>query len=369
MLKRFSVKNYRGFRDELVWDLSQPGKYTFNEYAVKDGILKNGIIYGTNGSGKSNLCMAVMDITQHMTSRLQIMDYADNYIYGGAKDGEQVEFCYTFQFGDRELVYRYSKDKDGVLHTEELFLNGMRVLSKTPNQLFVVPEYSITEEAKSLILGSDNNFTLINYIVYSLPLESGHYLLALHSFVQGMQEHNTLAMQRRMSHSQVAKQVEVSIIKGKLTEGLQQFLSKYSGQEFTFVEPKEDDEDLYCLIEGKPVLWRSIISQGTKALVSVFMQYVVLSNKKYSFLILDEFDAYYHHELAYNVCLKLFEEVDTQVFMTTHHTSLMTNDLLRPDCYFVIDGKTIKPIKELTHQELREAHNLEKMYRGKAFSR
>jgi hypothetical protein len=46
----------------------------------------------------------------------------------------------------------------------------------------------------------------------------------------------------------------------------------------------------------------------------------------------------------------------------------MTNDLLRPDCYFVMSEKEIKPFSERTPKELRKAHNIEKMYRAGAFN-
>lgn len=55
MLIKFSVNNYRGFADKIEWDLSHPSNYSFNQNAIKDNILKNGIIYGPNGAGKSNL--------------------------------------------------------------------------------------------------------------------------------------------------------------------------------------------------------------------------------------------------------------------------------------------------------------------------
>ena len=49
MLAKFAVKNYRGFAKKIEWDLSKPSNYEFNPFAVKDGIIKNGIIYGQNG--------------------------------------------------------------------------------------------------------------------------------------------------------------------------------------------------------------------------------------------------------------------------------------------------------------------------------
>lgn len=48
--------------------------------------------------------------------------------------------------------------------------------------------------------------------------------------------------------------------------------------------------------------------------------------------------------------------------------SVMTNDLLRPDCYFLIENNAIKDLSVSTDKELREAHNLEKMYRAGKFN-
>jgi hypothetical protein len=45
----------------------------------------------------------------------------------------------------------------------------------------------------------------------------------------------------------------------------------------------------------------------------------------------------------------------------------MTNELFRPDCYFFIGKNGIKSLSNSTVKELREAHNIEKMYRAGAF--
>lgn len=60
---------------------------------------------------------------------------------------------------------------------------------------------------------------------------------------------------------------------------------------------------------------------------------------------------------------------DFTVILHTHNTALISNDLLRPDCYFVWDSETEKavPFHRLTDKELRKEHNLEKMYRAGAF--
>lgn len=89
---------------------------------------------------------------------------------------------------------------------------------------------------------------------------------------------------------------------------------------------------------------------------------------KASFVFIDEFDAFYHYELSESVQKMLRRIAGVQVFTTTHNTDLMNNDLLRPDCYFILENNSIKAISELTEKELRQAHNLQKMYKAGAFN-
>ena len=71
MLLKFAVQNFRGFKDRIELDLSHPNHYDFNTYAVKNGIVKNGIIYGPNGSGKSNFGLAIFDIVNHLSQKVK----------------------------------------------------------------------------------------------------------------------------------------------------------------------------------------------------------------------------------------------------------------------------------------------------------
>ena len=40
MLKKFEVKNFKGFKEKLVFDLSNARDYAFNTNQVEDGIVK-----------------------------------------------------------------------------------------------------------------------------------------------------------------------------------------------------------------------------------------------------------------------------------------------------------------------------------------
>jgi AAA15 family ATPase/GTPase len=65
--------------------------------------------------------------------------------------------------------------------------------------------------------------------------------------------------------------------------------------------------------------------------------------------------------------IRKLQKIDVQVVFTTHNTDIMTNDLSRPDCYFILNDNKITSVNKLTDQELRKAHNLQKLYKAHAF--
>ena len=104
-------------------------------------------------------------------------------------------------------------------------------------------------------------------------------------------------------------------------------------------------------------------SSGTLALFDLYRR-LIPSAWDPSFVYLDEFDAFYHYEMAENV-IRFFKTKypKCQIIMTSHNTNLMTNRLMRPDCLFILSRSgTLTALCNSTERELREGHNLEKMY-------
>ena len=90
-----------------------------------------------------------------------------------------------------------------------------------------------------------------------------------------------------------------------------------------------------------------------------------------SFVYLDEFDAFYHYEMAEKV-IRFFKRKypKCQMIMTSHNTNLMTNRIMRPDCLLILSSRgTLTSLCNATERELREGHNLEKMYISGEFER
>lgn len=366
MLIKFAVKNYRGFADKIEWDLSCPSNYTFNTNAIKNGVVKNGIVYGPNGSGKTNLGLAIFDIANHLSHKWKKPDYYLNFAYA-ANYLEPAEFEYTFLFDGNVLCYSYSKrakDLKGELVSEKLLLNGKELVYKDANSLRIAGEFSLSDSAINSLKVGVNNISIINYLVGTVPLVEGHALLRLKDFVENMLFFRSLDYREFIGLKEAGSNVEEYIIKNELTDEFAVYLKETSLQEFSFAKPAEGDNILYCIIGGVKIPFVWVASTGT---LNLELQYYWLKEMaKASFVFVDEFDAFYHYELSYTICKLLFKS-EQQVFVTTHDTFLLTNDLLRPDCFFILNNNRISAICDLTDKELRFGHNLEKLYRGGTF--
>ena len=101
-------------------------------------------------------------------------------------------------------------------------------------------------------------------------------------------------------------------------------------------------------------------SSGTLALTSLYQK--IVSNC--SLIYIDDFAAFYHYEMAEKLISFIKNKYpECQFIMTSHNTNLMTNKIMRPDCLFILSSRgTLTVLCDATERELREGHNLEKMY-------
>ena len=194
--------------------------------------------------------------------------------------------------------------------------------------------------------------------------EKNHYLLQLQDFVNSMLWFRCLEYREFIGLENNTSILDEYIIKNNLIKDFASFLAEVSEQTFDFVPPQPSDNQLFCYIKGKPVHFNSIASTGTHSLT--LMYYWITKMKETSFVFIDEFDAFYHFKLSFEICKRLFA-LDCQIFLSSHNTYLMTNDLLRPDCNFILNNNKIKPLCDCTDKDLRFGHNIEKLFRGGTF--
>ncbi len=364
MLKKFAVTNFKGFRDRIELDLSKHRNYSFSEFAIKNGIIKDGIIYGPNGCGKSNLGFAIFDIVNHLSSKMKAPEHYVTAIYAG-NYRSLMTFEYTFDFDGVVVEYVYSKNVSLALVRERLKVNGSLVFDRGEERFYLDQnEFPMVEEKIKALSDNSNNISIVNYLVISYPLVADHYLNKLMGFVDSMLWFRSLEERGFIGLKTQPQLLEEFIISNSYVDDFSLFLKEVSGQDYHFVPNKKEDKVLLCQIGKASVPFKEICSTGTSSLTLLY--YWLKNLEHVQFLFIDEFDAFYHYKLSVAVCRRLFS-LDTQVLLTSHNTYLMSNDILRPDCNFILDHNEIKALCDCTDKELRRGHNIEKMFRGGAF--
>lgn len=362
MITKFAVKNFRGFSERIEWDLSHPSSYSFNTYAIKDGIVKNGIIYGPNGSGKSNFALALFDIILHLTQKVKNPHQFDT-IVNVYHPNDLVSFEYAFRFGQDTIEYYYSKGLSGIA-AEKVMLNGKLLFNMENNELkTLAEEFPMAEDTKKQLANSSNNVSVLGYLWSVYPLAAEHPLKRMKEFVDGMLLFWNLEDRGFAGLDDSSSFIEEYIIANGLVDDFSAFLKEVSGQEIKFKPARVGDKQLICDM-GEGVAFSKIRSTGTSSLTLLY--FWIQKMPKASFVMIDDFDSFYHFDLSFNVCKRLFA-FSNQVFVSSHSTYLMSNDLLRPDCNFILDKNRIKPLSLCVEKELRLGNNIEKMYRANAF--
>lgn len=381
MLEKFKVKNFKKFKEELIFDFTKVKKYTFNENIIKNNILNMALIYGSNGSGKSNLGFAMLDIIFHTTDNEKIKDFYNNYLYGNGILSDRAEFTYEFNFGGEKIIYIYSKKNVDELLKEELYLNNKKVLYIDRGKKEI--ELQI-EETSSLRTDNifNSNLSLLKYVLSNVLFENNSVYYKLKTFLEKMlwfrsvEANNYLGY--KIESNSIINEILGILEADKNEEIIQYNLNKFENflkeagidlvlrtreaEGVRVIEVEIDSEDKKV---KRYINFFQIASSGTLALAAFYSWYKKLD--EISFVFIDEFDAFYHYKLSKLIIKKLKEKNNTQVILTTHSTNLMNNELLRPDAYFILKNNKLKSIPELTDKELREAHNIEKLFKSGAF--
>ncbi|MEN9842279.1 MAG: hypothetical protein RLZZ612_108 [Pseudomonadota bacterium] len=356
MLKRFEVENFRNFQENFVFDLSETKNYEFNPECVDNGIVSKGLIYGINGCGKSNLGWALLDISSHLTDIKIPEHYKTNYLNGNSiKD--VAAFKYVFEFSEGEVEYVYQKTDIETITSEKLIIDGQQVISYTRGRPFTTDLNGAENLNKDL---SDSEVkSAVRYVIKNTALEKSTTSELLRKFFKFVSD-------MRISTESVKEPERFTkfIVQGNHLQGFGEFLNGF-GIRCT-LEADDEKKGINFIFKNKKIDFWKTASTGTQTLARLYLYRQSIIENRASLLYLDEFDAFYHFELS-SLIISELKKQKSQIILTTHNTSLMSNDLLRPDCNFVMQNDTTKPLYQLTDKELRFAHNIEKMYRGGVF--
>ncbi len=378
MLKKFSVKNYKNFKDEITVDFGAAAGYQFSTDCITDGLIAKMLIYGRNATGKTNLGKAIMDLS-HIFS-----GWPHSYYKGDLLNADCVEdaakFSYTFVFDGRELVYQYELFGNLTLKSENLMVDDVVVFEcdfvngkyNFDGLKYIQAETANTEiykqsmEEKLSDRGVDNADFLpfLRWLMGNLAFENDSLLIQLNNYSRRMFMSSRAEYRVPERFTRYSAGLFYNSLKDPdKRRDLEEFLNLMGIEcRLTWRKLPDGSGQLYFAHE-KLVPFFENASSGTLALVELFRG-IFYSRSEPTLWYLDEFDAFYHYEMADNMIAFIKSKYpECQVIMTTHNTNLMTNKLMRPDCMFILSrsGK-LTALCDATERELREGHNLEKMY-------
>lgn len=369
MLEKFSVKNYKNFKNQISIDFTVKHDYKFNEYCIKDGVLNKVIIFGDNGVGKSNFGYALFDIVGTLTDKNTIPFQANDFLNADSDD-KVAEFSYEFKFDNDLVKYNYKKSEFKKVVFEELYINNDKIYD------YDFLKKSFGNQNMELINAGtlnfeyyESNIAILRYIANNTTQAEGSIIKKLMNFVTKM-----LWFRSLQDNSYIGLETDVVniadwIVANNLIGEFNEFLKSNANLKINVATAKIlEAKNTNIFIEkhkNNPLIFENVASSGTKSLLLYFYWYKHFKDVK--FLFIDEFDAFYHFKLSKNIIKNLIEYKNMQTILTSHNTYIVNNDLLRPDCYFKLKDGELKSFADSTERELREGHNLEKMLRQGEF--
>ncbi|HHT7065920.1 MULTISPECIES: AAA family ATPase [Bacillus cereus group] len=369
MLKKFTVSNYRAFDEPITIDFSNVRDYKFNEECIKGGLINKAIMYGRNAVGKTNLGQALIDIRYTILPNERAQNNDISFLNANSTR-KFARFEYTFVIENKEIEYIYEKRSSTELKCESLRINNEILYAfnfeSQDGELNNLTNY---DELKHLNFEEwDNEITILRYILTNAKLNKLIILKELSNFIEGMAILRPLdnVVQFRGPRVVVDKGVINNIIEAGLVEDFEEFLNDCGLKIKLKVDITPEGEKKLYFDYNRPIDFISNASSGTKALTGIYL--IIKNLNKIKFLFIDEFDANFHFELAEKILQKIKTQSDCQILVTTHNTDLMNNKFMRPDCYLLMMPNTIKAIADATLRELRQGHNLEKLYQSGEFN-
>ena len=366
-LKKFEVRNYKNFKDTFTMDFSKVKNYTFNQSCIRDGLIKNAVIYGENGIGKSNFGRAILDITNHLVDKRK--DVYATFSYPNADSGvKQVWFRYTLTDSDDEIVYEYEKETVNKILSEVLCVNGEKVFScdyTKDNQDFTnLGKFGLDTLNWQF---RDKSISVLRYMANNLSLPSNHFIMKLMDFVNRMLWFCSLGTQNDyIGFLAISESMSDYLIRNGYVGSFETFLQAHGVNEHLEPLPELNGQKGLYFKHEKAYLPFSVASNGTHSLLTFYYWYTQMKNA--SFIFIDEFDACYHFELAEQIINLAKDEMDMQVIFTSHNTNLLSNRFLRPDCCFVLTKEMLESFVDATDRELKEGHDLEMLYMSGEFN-
>lgn len=368
MLKKMYLTNFMSFKERTEFD------FTASKYSILGGknvsdnnVLKGALLIGPNASGKSNVLKGLSFIIKMIKGEGASFS---NYRCFFSKNPITI-LEYEFLFNNKEVKYviEYNTRTNSI--SENLKIDNITVLQRNGN----VGELRIGENVTT-----DDQLDSQTLFLRTASFNTGRFpqeptLRQLMDFLQNSYVIDGYNMGATFGNAitKYAEEHGVDKINKYLDEFNYDFVVEYGSEsEGAGLKIVVGSEKKAVFLKRRSYPIPNIIineSQGNQVFADLLPNLIrVIENS--GMLIIDEFGNSLHNNLSEKVIRFFMENAKTsQIFITSHHTNLISNSVFRPDQIDLITFKDMQgsQVKRVSEFKPREAQNLEKMYLGGMF--
>ena len=368
MLAKMYLTNFLSFKERTEIDLTA-SKYSIlgKTNVYKSEILKGALFIGPNASGKSNALKGLSFIIKMIKgegvsfNRYRCL-FSDNPII-------TIEYEFIFESKKVEYVIEYNIQTNSI--SENLKIDEITVLKRTGNtgELRIGQSVTIDDQVDSETLF----LRTASFNTGRFPQEPT--LRKLMDFLQNSYIVDEYNWDARVGSTitRYAEEFGVEKINKYLTAFKYDFSMEYGSEsEGAGLKLTLGADNKMVFLKRKSFPFPNVLineSQGNQVFADLLPHLIrVIENA--GMLIVDEFGNSFHNKLAEKIISFFMENAkNSQIFITSHHTNLVSNSVFRPDQINLITflNTAGSNAKRLSQFKPREAQNLEKMYLGGMF--
>ena len=368
MLAKMYLTNFLSFKERTEIDLTA-SKYSIlgKTNVYKSEILKGALFIGPNASGKSNALKGLSFIIKMIKgegvsfNRYRCL-FSDNPII-------TIEYEFIFESKKVEYVIEYNIQTNSI--SENLKIDEITVLKRTGNTGELRIGQSVT---------TDDQVDSETLFLRTASFNTGRFpqeptLRKLMDFLQNSYIVDEYNWDARVGSTitRYAEEFGVEKINKYLTAFKYDFSMEYGSEsEGAGLKLTLGADNKMVFLKRKSFPFPNVLineSQGNQVFADLLPHLIrVIENA--GMLIVDEFGNSFHNKLAEKIISFFMENAkNSQIFITSHHTNLISNSVFRPDQINLITflNTSGSNVKRLSQFKPREAQNLEKMYLGGMF--
>ncbi len=358
MLLEFACSNHKSIREEVLFSALASKDTTFEEKTKEipgARVLKSAVIYGANGSGKSNFVDAISFVKNLVTNSINHQPNQVIFQNPHKLDGVNKESTYRIQFMVHDIRYVYAFSLKNMLVSEEYlyyFPNNRqtKIFERTGENFISGNKFrgkfntcKNVLKLNRLMLSCAANFSSVkevidaynffyNDLVLCGPVSQNNWMIySLYQMKQNPKMKQAV-LKFLAELGTGIKDIKVSIEKKKLEESA---MPPSSSEEFKAILLKYGEDAITASVRygNFDIDLMQEESAGIQKLFSILCPIIdVMHNGKV--LICDELESSFHESLIFGL-VKLFIDTQTdrfaQIIFTTHETGLLNLDLFRRD--------------------------------------